>query len=481
MPRRTWLGLGLGAALLAWGCGGGITGAPVDHRQDAAVAADAAPGDAPAPVDAPPDLAAPADAAPDAGPDGPVDFCGGSGPIVTVGDGVHTYDACTGQLAENIFRNAVCTCNNTQLAGYLLTRAFDSSQGPYQEGVNDSGGAVGINNHYSLSAGYTDVGGSLAIAGPDSLSFVGYLQVRGDLELAANATALGYVRVRRDAYLRGDFLGLGVIDVDNDLHRQGSVNAIQVNVGGAEINEPVTVDPPCDCDPAHLLDITGLVGYAATHNDNAGIGLATDALKDVFWSAELTLPCGRYYLDEVSGLAEIIVNVQERVALFIGGDLRAGGNVEFRIAPGAEVDIFVKGNLVLVGAASFGDKDHPARTRLYVGGTGDITLVGAGGFVGNVYAPRAKVTAVGFAEVYGSVFARDFVSPGYAHIVYDRAILTAGEACDAPEPPTGSCEPCLGCTGGAACVGGVCAPCTGDGDCCGQQVCYEGGCVPLLL
>ncbi|HEY3358323.1 MAG TPA: hypothetical protein VGQ83_34060 [Polyangia bacterium] len=23
-------------------------------------------------------------------------------------------------------------------------------------------------------------------------------------------------------------------------------------------------------------------------------GLATDALKDVFWSAELTLPCGRY-------------------------------------------------------------------------------------------------------------------------------------------------------------------------------------------
>ena len=44
--------------------------------------------------------------------------------------------------------------------------------------------------------------------------------------------------------------------------------------------------------------------------------------------------------------------------------------VEFVPGPGAELDLFVKGNLFLTGKMSFGDKARPAATRIYVGGSG---------------------------------------------------------------------------------------------------------------
>jgi hypothetical protein len=80
--------------------------------------------------------------------------------------------------------------------------------------------------------------------------------------------------------------------------------------------------------------------------------------------------------------------------------------------------------------------------------------------------------------VWGSIFARDFVVPGFADIVYDRAITRAGDGCGAPPPST--CKQCGSCTGGKACVGGACGACGGDADCCGQDVCVAGICQSLI-
>jgi len=480
MGTVRWTGAGLAVALaLAAGCGGGLTMGHGDGGGGADAADDGLQADA-APAQS--DAAVQDDAAPqtDAEPDSTIDFCSAGGPIIQVGDGQNVYEVCTTEIAQNVFRNALCTCNNVMLAGYLETHSFDSNLGPPETSLDDSGGAVGIDNHYSISAGYTNVGGSLAIAGPQSVSFVGYLEVHGDLFVEATATIAGYTRVRRNAWFGGNVWS-GGLTVDGDVHREGNVYSVQTDIGGTETQEPVAVAKPCDCEPAHLVDVTSMVDLAQLQNDNAAIGLNPNALKDVLWAAEITLPCGRYYLNAISGLAKITVNVTGRVALFIGGDLNTAGIVEFKLSPGAEVDIFIKGNLVLAGMGTFGDKAHPARTRLYVGGTNDITLIGVGGFVGNVYAPRALVTGVGYVEVYGSIFARDFVSPGYAYLVYDRAIQQVGEDCPTPEPPAGTCTPCTVCTGGQACVGGVCGACSGDADCCGLEVCYNGLCVPLLL
>jgi len=181
-------------------------------------------------------------------------------------------------------------------------------------------------------------------------------------------------------------------------------------------------------------------------------------------------------VERMAGIGNIIINVTGRVALFVDDSIATTGNLEFRLAPAGEIDIFIRENLVLTGRATFGEKSRPAASRIYVGGAGDVLLIGDGQFVGNVYAPRSLVTAIGYANVWGSVFARDFVSPGYADFTYDRAIQDAGDTCDVPLPPPGTCTTCGTCTGGTACVGGTCGPCRSDADCCSQLICSNGQC-----
>src|SRR5512140_920494 len=106
------------------------------------------------------------------------DICSGKGPIVTIPGTTTTgsYQTCTGRIAETRFVNALCTCKNASITGYLRTQAFDSAQGL----TPDLGGSVGINQTYLNSVGFTDVGGALSIAGHDSLSLAGYVKTGGD-------------------------------------------------------------------------------------------------------------------------------------------------------------------------------------------------------------------------------------------------------------------------------------------------------------
>lgn len=408
------------------------------------------------------------------------DFCSGSGPVVKVTDSTtqQTYSTCSGRIAETRFTNALCTCNDATVAGYLKTRSFDSVKG----GPSDTGGSVGINNAYSITTGYTDVGGSLAISGADSLTFAGYLQVGNDLRIQGEATVAGYTKVGRDAWLASGYTDLGPVTIQGDLHSGSTVMAIPLTVSGKKSQESITIAPPCPCQPADLLDVGALVRDARTNNDNAANGIDPKMLNLVVGNIEATLPCGRFYLEQIGGAGNIIINVTGRVALFIEDDLAAAGNLEFRLSPSAEIDIFVQGNVVLTGRAVFGTKERPAASRIYVGGDGDVFLVGADYFVGNVYAPRSLVTASGYLKFYGSVFARDFVMPGYADFSYDRAIQHAGDNCGAPPPPTGTCSQCGTCTGGTACVNGSCGACRTDADCCSQLVCVNGVCSePVIM
>lgn len=413
-------------------------------------------------------------------PSAAADFCSGKGPVVTVSDGAtsSSHVTCTGRIAETKFLNALCTCNNATMAGYLKTRSFDSVKG----GPTDTGGSVGINNAYAITTGFTDVGGSLTIAGPGSLSFAGYLKVGSDLRAAGEAIVAGYTKVGRNAWLGEGLTDLGPVNIGGDLHAAGPIMALPLQVGGSKFQENVNIPKTCPCEPQDLLDVGSLVDDAKLENDNAAHGISSNMLNLVVGNVEVTLPCGRFYLERIGGIGNTIVNVTGRVALFVDGPLAAAGNLEFRLAPAGEIDIFVKGDLVLTGRAVFGNKERPAASRIYVGGAGDVLLVGAGGFVGNVYAPHSLVTAVGYAEVYGSVFARDFLSPGYANFVYDRAIQHAGDNCDAPLPPPGTCNQCGSCTGGTACVNGSCGTCRTEGDCCSPLVCMNGVCAePIVL
>lgn len=407
------------------------------------------------------------------------EFCMGRGPAVVVGDATIMTETCAGSIASRVFDHAVCSCEDTNVVGYLHTRSFDSGGA----GTEDAYGApVGVDRNY-FTGGYADIGGSFTVAGSDSVGFAGYLRVGGDARFGGDVTAIGRIEIARDFWLAGSVPLTVSVDVERDLHQPaGETLGIFSSVGGSTFHEPVTITAPCRCASDDLVDVAAIVAAARSANDNASVGLAPNIVDPVIGiGTEIALPCGRFYLTGISGLGDITLRVDGRTALFVDGDLNALGVFDVDLGPEGELDLFVAGDLLSIGAGSFGDRARPAGTRVYVGGMGDVSIVGATGFVGNVYAPRARVTAPGATTVYGSLFGREIDMPGYLDVRYDRAILDAGADCP---PPPGGCEMCgeAACTDGRACIGGACSACASDADCCAPLVCHpDGTCGPLLI
>ncbi len=394
-------------------------------------------------------------------------------PVVTL----QGHKTCTGRLAASHFSNALCSCGEAQVAYNLTTHGFDSRQGAYQAGqLDDSGAAVGINGKLSPPT-TTNIGGSLAIAGRDDLQILGLLKVRGDFYMAGNLSAAVAVTVSRNAWLAGSFSGYA-LTVSGDLHHAGDVSALPLLVSGSNQTQAVTVRKPCPCEPADLLDIEALVNGAKSSNDNDSLGISRDALASVAGNAELTMPCGRIYLSQISGVGSLVVHVTGQVALFVEGAIELTGSLSFDVAPGAEVDVFVKKDFAVQGSAGVASKARPAAGRIWVAGSGAIVLTSP--WVGNLYAPRARVSSLLALEVWGSIFAGEFAGGASASFIYDRSVTAAEANCSAPRPPAGVCRLCEWCSGGAACVSGSCGPCKRDEDCCSLSVCSNGSCVPWL-
>jgi hypothetical protein len=191
------------------------------------------------------------------------------------------------------------------------------------------------------------------------------------------------------------------------------------------------------------------------------------------------LSCGWGHLSRIAGIGSLAIRVTGKVALFIDGPINLVGNLSFDVDPGAEIDVFVKGDLAIQGTLTLANKNRPAAGRIWIAGAQAITL--ASPFVGNLYAPRARVGALIGLEIWGAVFAGEFAAGTFARFFYDRAIQSAGAGCQAPGPPAGVCTQCQWCPGGSACVDGLCGACTSDSDCCGLSICSAGLCQALVV
>jgi len=410
-----------------------------------------------------------ADAAMDAARDAQAGFCEGGGPLVLVGDG---RLSCSGAVAQTTFRYAICTCEGMALSAPVTTDAFDSREGPYTSG--EGGGSVGTNGRFDASAD-VDVGGGLDVGGSGLLFGSTDLRVRARLQSAGPLNGDGLLAVGGDASVNGDlrvedlFVG-GTVRVPAD----AVVEARGIDEAPRRASGSVTVAPPCDCAAERLLDIAALVAAHASVNDNDSAGLSPDALTGLTGDARVTLPCGRYHVDRIDGEA-LTLEATGRVALFVAGDL-ALGELVIELAPGAEVDLFIAGNVLGQARWTLGDVSQPANARIYVGGDGTLELAGGATFAGNVYAPRAELVTPAAVEVFGSLFARRIAASGPLTVHYDRALGATGEGCPTPGP----CESCLDC-GNQACVAGACGECASDTDCCAPLVCAAGTCVPQIL
>ena len=405
-------------------------------------------------------------------------YCMGAGPPVMVGDRLMMSSRCIGRIAEAVFRHAICTCNDLGLAGYLYTDSFDSGGAGT---TGERGGAIGINGGLGL-VGVMRIGDALTMSGTSPLRLVGSHTVRGDLSLLGNLEVVGVLNAERNARVRGSLLALGPFNVGGDLTTPpGSIPIGGINVSGARRTAPVDVAPPCACRPEEIFDIASAVNDARTQNDNAAVGLRTDILSSVIGEVRAELPCGRFYIDRVAGLGSIVLTINGRTALFIGGDFDLGGMFDVRLGAMGELDVFILGSITGAGYLRMGRVSRPSKVRFYIAGDRGFTLAGAAGFQGNVYAPRAPVTIAGYNEMRGSLFASRVTTAGDLTIHYDRSILRAGDDC--PDPTRPGCTGCGAgqCRATQACVGGSCGMCRSDADCCAPLVCEArtGQCLPL--
>jgi hypothetical protein len=332
------------------------------------------------------------------------EYCRGSGAPLVVGDGPRP-SLCAGDLASVTFRFALCSCEAYVGSQALVTDAFDGRTG--QPLTGSFAGSVGTNGKFDAS-GPVQVGGSLWVSGEEGLVINGEATVGAELYAGGRVAGSGSLRVGSNAYVAGE-VALGSF---------APGGALLAPEGGV-------VAAPCACDEAALVNVAGFVAAFRERNDNAAIGLDARALDGFQGSPSLALPCGRYYLTRIAGEGPIALRAEGRVALFVGGDVALGGDLSITIDPGAELDLFVGGNVNAAGAFGRGADRAPARVRTYVAGSGTINLQGPATLGGNLYAPRAELVAASGAEIYGSAFVRRVSAAGPLTVHYDASVLAS--------------------------------------------------------
>ncbi len=346
-------------------------------------------------------------------------YCLGSGPPVLVDD------TCTGDIAEAVFRAAVCACGDLGLAAAVTLDGFDSRTGPWAPG--GAGGDLASNRGIDTNAALT-VGGSVTAT---SLAAGPRADVAGDLALAgALGRGSSTITVGGSARVGGD-VAVAALDVRGTLTTSAASTVTGAITAGTRATGPVAVPPPCPCDPASALDVAAVIALHATANHDAAIGLAPDDLAAASGDQALTLPCGRYYLGDVQIVGGgLRIRAEGRVALFIAGNVTIDGDLTVEVAAGAELDLFVGGALNLPGLVTLGDPTRPRALRVYVASAGTLALSGGSTIAGNLYAPAADLASSAAVEIFGAVLVNHWNLSALAAVHYDRAITTAGDACE---------------------------------------------------
>ncbi|QSQ28203.1 hypothetical protein JY651_22050 [Pyxidicoccus parkwayensis] len=420
-----WLGILLTGTLLT-GCTRGDLVASI-HSRDAGLS-DV--GDDSPPTDAgtsdggtPPDSGTPSDSG--TPPGDWSTYCDGQGPPIIVGDTVSGTQVCGGRLAEQTFRQALCTCEGLALSAPMETDAFRSASGPYQPG--GQGGDVSVNGAFFANDSVT-VGGTLRVGGTGGIQLARTLSVGGALQnsgpltgSAATASIAADARVRGDVALSSITVG-GILTVPPE-YTLGPAQAAGVR------REPVDPITPCACDAASQVDVAALITHHAGDNDNAAISLDAAALESISGERTLELPCGRFFLTSITGTGRATLTIRARTALFIQDGVDLGEGLTVDVQPPGELDLFIGGRVSVAGPLLLGSTAMPSRVRVYVTRSTVLALSAGSTLAGNLYAPGAYLSTSGDADVYGSIFVRHLEAAGPLRFHYDADVLEAGAAC----------------------------------------------------
>lgn len=347
-------------------------------------------------------------------------YCEGSGPPVLIGG------TCTGDLAESLFRHAVCACSALSLSLDLLADGFDSRVAPYAPG--GAGGHVGSNVGLDAN-GVLDVRGDVTVAGAEGVEAGTELLVAGDLAVAGIlGRPSSAIEVGGSAQV-GGAVTVASLAVTGTLTTAPGATLAGTITAGAQQTADVVVPPPCRCDG--VLDVAAVIADHAASNHDADLGLSPDALRDVPGDATLELPCGRFYLDEVHGTAPGTVTIRAtgRTALFIAGNITLQQDLVVEVASGAELDLFIGGSVQVSGALRLGDPTRPRALRLYIASGGSLALSGGAQLAANIFAPAADLAVSAPIDLHGALVVNRLVANAPVALHHDRAVAAAGEAC----------------------------------------------------
>jgi hypothetical protein len=399
-------------------------------------------------------------------PDGSPGFCTETNALVPLPDG-----RCTGDVGKKTFLFAACACTTMQVAGTLTTDALDSTVG----GTPGDGASIGADTSVralstiflqgSVWAGGTDiVFGTPAVAFDHSGIVTREVHAGGDLSTKQPFTVQG------DLFVSGDIFAAPTLTCEGSAHVSpgGKTTNVDAKKGILSTTDLVVADP-CDC--TKKLDVGSIVHAFAASNDDAAAGLTAASLAAAP-ATKVTLPCGRYYFDSIGGDA-ITLDLPGRTAIFVAGDVTAKKSLTISLAPGAELDLFIGGNLTLDGDATLGRTDAPAHARVYVGGK-SMTMSGGVKIGANVYAPNADMAVASDFEMSGAILVHSLAASGNFTVHYDVSILNV-RGCQSAAKTCTTCHDCAGAT--PACKGGTCAACAENKDCCAPLVCRSGQCV----
>ena len=346
-------------------------------------------------------------------------FCEGEGPP-TLADGT-----CSGELAETLFRHAVCGCGSLSFGGDLETDGFDSRVAPYVPG--GVGGHVASNVGLDGSLDMT-VRGDVTV-GPEGIEAGERFEVLGELSSGGPLGRSGsQILVGGGAQIAGD-VDVESIDVGGALITPAGTTVSGTVTAVTRETADVNVPPPCRCEDA--LDVKAVIARHAVVNHNAELEIDEDELADVEGDRELDLPCGRFYLDRIQGqdAGTITIRAGGRTALFVDGNITLQQDLVVELAAGAELDLFVGGNIQVAGISTLGDPEQPRSLRLYVASGGSIALSAGSLLAGNLYSPLSDLASSAPIEVFGALVVNRVNGAATVTVHHDRAIADAADEC----------------------------------------------------
>jgi hypothetical protein len=191
------------------------------------------------------------------------------------------------------------------------------------------GGGVGSNGGF-VSSQTNDIWGTLWSASPSGVSLSNTTNVHYELRSGGPPTT-NTCSVAKDAYVNGNAKGRAPT-IGGALHLPTAATITGNVTEASTVRGPVSVPPPCRCDPSEILPIASWVAAAKLSNDN-GTSLDPALFTKASQPSRLDLPCGRFYLDAIQANGPLTIAAHGRTALFIGGDVTRARSVMVLVPP----------------------------------------------------------------------------------------------------------------------------------------------------